>query len=69
MPSNGFLGGARCLQDQDICTYCHGGNGSSLDKALAYEGLMAQLLRIFTPVATAVTLQIMWLSQLSLLQY
>ena len=27
---------------QDICTYCHGGNGSSMDKNLAHEGLVAQ---------------------------
>jgi hypothetical protein len=27
---------------QDICTYCHGGNGSSMDKSLAHEGLVAQ---------------------------
>lgn len=28
--------------NQDICTYCHGGNASSTDKALAHEGLVAQ---------------------------
>jgi hypothetical protein len=32
----------RVHEDQDICTYCHGGNASSTDKALAHEGLVAQ---------------------------
>ena len=27
---------------QDICTYCHAGNGSAKDKNLAHQGLVAQ---------------------------
>jgi hypothetical protein len=28
--------------NQDMCTSCHGGNGSTMDKGLAHEGIVAQ---------------------------
>lgn len=28
--------------NQDMCTSCHGGNGSTMDKSLAHEGMVAQ---------------------------
>ena len=28
--------------NQDMCTACHGGNGSTMDKKLAHEGMVAQ---------------------------
>ncbi len=35
--------------EQDMCTNCHGGNGSAMDKDLAHEGLVAQPLSdVFT---------------------
>jgi hypothetical protein len=39
---NGMDGWNSVHVTQDICTYCHGGNGSSMDKSLAHEGLVAQ---------------------------
>jgi hypothetical protein len=46
--------------NQDMCINCHGGNGSTMNKDLAHESVVAQPLSEITQIVIAATPGLYW---------